>query len=648
MAARRPPSHPNNHDQAERVEPLFVQRSAAEDVSGPVTILGAQPQGRGKTHFRLYPRTNQDRLALVQAGAITLRGQEASLLQKNPFVVRPGATTTRVIVSNVLLSYDNEEISKTLTTRRYKLMSRISVGAFVAEFYHREQRKAGRSRAQKCSNYLQEGHHRSMCENEIICHQCKKPGHKRGDPACELENREFTITSVAETNTGYTSNSRAEPEMERRQESDTGDEASEADETDGEPILDNPGGRTETRQPRGRGYSTRSRTHTSSNVNNQKQARDNNSDNSTPNIHVDEQRDSTQPSIELWLKEQRKAKGKQGARGNCPKPPTLPNTWRQGCYFPYAKRELCQYHCRSGYHKVSGSHYKTCHDGAWYGDDLVCSRGCPAPPWPTNTELPSGCNNPFTNREICTYRCRPGYTQVSGSTVRTCSNGAWTGTDLVCTGGRNCTTPPNPANSNAYVTGCSYPYTNGEKCYYRCRPGYIPDRGNTIRACYIHWTGTDLFCVLDLRPDIDRSAETAPRLPGPTCHAPPTPAYTSMSGCSSPYLFNEKCTYQCLPGYTQVSGSTVRTCYYGHWTGKDLFCSNGQNCRKPANIPYAYWTGCSSPYNNGDSCSYQCRHGFMRDSGSITRTCSNGTWTGTNLRACVDSLGVLSSVGSVV
>ncbi|KAI8506497.1 hypothetical protein Bbelb_159240 [Branchiostoma belcheri] len=281
---------------------------------------------------------------------------------------------------------------------------------------------------------------------------------------------------------------------------------------------------------------------------------------------------------------------------------------------------------------------------------------CPAPPWPTNTELPSGCSNPYIDGESCTYRCRPGYTQVSGSTVRTCSNEAWTGTDLVCTGGRNCTTPPNPANSNAYVTGCSYPYTNGEKCYYRCRPGYMRLIGDTIRACYIHWTGTDLFCVLDLRPGIDRCAETAPRLPGPTCHAPPTPAYTSMSGCSSPYIFNEKCTYQCLPGYTQVSGSTVRTCYYGHWTGTDLFCSNGQNCPTPANIPYTYRTGCSSPYNNGDRCSYQCRPEFMRASGSINRTCSNGTWTGTNLicwrgghlRACVDSLGVLSSVGSVV
>ncbi|CAH1229875.1 Hypp260 [Branchiostoma lanceolatum] len=344
MAARGPPSHSNKHDQAERVEPLFVQVSdicistgdespgcleiclAAEDVSGPVTILGAQPQGRGKTHWRLYPRTNQDRLALIQAGAITLRGQEASLLQKNPFVVRPGATTTRVIVSNVPLSYDNEEISKTLSARGYKMMSRviderarnkegkltrfltgrrfmyiekpstplppkISVGAFVAEFYHREQKEASRSRAQKCSNCLQEGHHRSTCENEVICHQCKKPGHKKGDPACVLEDQEVTITSVPdETLTNHTSNnSNAEAGMEPGQESDTGDEASDVEETNGEPIMDNPEGRTGTRQPKGRAYSTRSRTH--SNVNSQKHTGEdkgnNDSENNTPDVHGD-------------------------------------------------------------------------------------------------------------------------------------------------------------------------------------------------------------------------------------------------------------------------------------------------------------------------------------------------------------------------
>eukprot|EP00058_Branchiostoma_floridae_P012455 XP_002597943.1 hypothetical protein BRAFLDRAFT_79815 [Branchiostoma floridae] len=143
MAARGPPSHHHQQNQPERVEPLFVQVSdvyigadaealscveiclAAEEVSGPVTVVGAQPQGKGRTHWRLYPRTNQDRLSLIQAGTITLREQEASLLQKNPFVVRPGTATTRVIVSNIPLSYDNEEIGKTLSTRGYKLLSRV-------------------------------------------------------------------------------------------------------------------------------------------------------------------------------------------------------------------------------------------------------------------------------------------------------------------------------------------------------------------------------------------------------------------------------------------------------------------------------------------------------------------------------------------
>eukprot|EP00058_Branchiostoma_floridae_P015986 XP_002601474.1 hypothetical protein BRAFLDRAFT_102158 [Branchiostoma floridae] len=85
---------------------------------GPVTVLGAQPQGKGRTHWRLYPRTNQDRLSLIQAGTITLREQEASLLQKNPFVVRPGTATTRVIGRNLSRSKTVIQETRPLTWTR--------------------------------------------------------------------------------------------------------------------------------------------------------------------------------------------------------------------------------------------------------------------------------------------------------------------------------------------------------------------------------------------------------------------------------------------------------------------------------------------------------------------------------------------------
>ncbi|XP_066295362.1 uncharacterized protein [Branchiostoma lanceolatum] len=53
---------------------------------------------------------------------------------------------------------------------------------------------------------------------------------------------------------------------------------------------------------------------------------------------------------------------------------------------------------------------------------------------------------------------------------------------------------------------------------------------------------------------------------------PSLPRYVSWSGCSAPYAHGEKCSYRCQPGYTRASGSTTRTCSNGAWTGSGLVC----------------------------------------------------------------------------
>ncbi|XP_066292335.1 mucin-5AC-like [Branchiostoma lanceolatum] len=129
-------------------------------------------------------------------------------------------------------------------------------------------------------------------------------------------------------------------------------------------------------------------------------------------------------------------------------------------------------------------------DAWWRRRRRRSPRGCSTPPSLTYTYR-SGCSSPYTNGECCYYRCRSGYTQVSGSTTRTCSNGRWAGTNLVC--GRTCSTPPTPAYT--YRSGCSSPYTNGKKCYYRCRSGYTQVSGSTVKTCSSgRWAGTNLVC----------------------------------------------------------------------------------------------------------------------------------------------------------
>ncbi|XP_035685006.1 uncharacterized protein LOC118421667 [Branchiostoma floridae] len=73
-------------------------------------------------------------------------------------------------------------------------------------------------------------------------------------------------------------------------------------------------------------------------------------------------------------------------------------------------------------------------DGWWWGRRRRSSstNNCPGRPALPSYVTWSGCSAPYRHREKCRYRCQPGYTRVSGSTTRTCSNGVWTGSSLVC------------------------------------------------------------------------------------------------------------------------------------------------------------------------------------------------------------------------
>ncbi|XP_066291017.1 uncharacterized protein [Branchiostoma lanceolatum] len=193
----------------------------------------------------------------------------------------------------------------------------------------------------------------------------------------------------------------------------------------------------------------------------------------------------------------------------CSTPPTHSTTYRRSCRAPYTNGERCTYRCRPGYTIASGSTVRTCTNGVWTGAMLVCrpAPGCSTPPTVAYTYR-RGCYSPYTSGERCTYRCRRGYTQVSGSTVRTCTNGVWTGTNLVCR--RGCVNPPTVADTTRF--GCSPYYTTGENCYYKCtnRNEYCKEvSGDYIRRCLSngHWSGTNLVCdcvdkIGCCRPDI--------------------------------------------------------------------------------------------------------------------------------------------------
>ncbi|XP_066304567.1 uncharacterized protein [Branchiostoma lanceolatum] len=294
----------------------------------------------------------------------------------------------------------------------------------------------------------------------------------------------------------------------------------------------------------------------------------------------------------------------------CPTRPTLANTDVSGCTPPYDAEESCTYQCRSGFTSAGGDSTRTCRDGDWTGTDLVCeSNRCPSRPTVANTDV-SGCTPPYDDEESCTYQCRSGFTSAGGDSTRTCRDGDWTGTDLVCESNR---CPSRPTVANTAVTGCTPPYDAEESCTYQCRSGFTSAGGDSTRTCRDgDWTGTDLVCESD------------------RCPSRPTVANTDVTGCAPPYDAEESCTYQCRTGFTSAGGDSTRTCRDGDWTGTDLVCESNR-CPSRPTVANTDVTGCTPPYDAEESCTYQCSSGFISAGGNIIRTCRDGDWTGTDL-----------------
>ncbi|XP_078696338.1 cartilage intermediate layer protein 1-like isoform X2 [Branchiostoma floridae x Branchiostoma belcheri] len=68
--------------------------------------------------------------------------------------------------------------------------------------------------------------------------------------------------------------------------------------------------------------------------------------------------------------------GGRGLRCKCKPcedaPPTIPNTVGPDCTSPYEAGDTCNYQCAPGYTREGGNNDKTCVNGKWKGEDLMC------------------------------------------------------------------------------------------------------------------------------------------------------------------------------------------------------------------------------------------------------------------------------------
>ncbi|XP_078615681.1 protein lev-9-like [Branchiostoma floridae x Branchiostoma japonicum] len=172
------------------------------------------------------------------------------------------------------------------------------------------------------------------------------------------------------------------------------------------------------------------------------------------------------------------------------------------------------YKCFPGCVRDSGDTKRICRYGRWTGTDLICKGSCcSVPRSPTGAEVSSSVY-PYTDGAVITYRCSEWYTQESGSTTKTCSNGVWTGDDLVCKPYEGpipvCSEPPSPANTTKKRCSLRSPPQQDDWCRYECSPGYVDIGGYDFRSCSRGvWIGRDLVCVRSCpAPDTDYTVIT--------------------------------------------------------------------------------------------------------------------------------------------
>ena len=234
---------------------------AAEKGTGPATIDGATCLSG---LWRIYPFNEVTRAKLLTSG-ICLKGKIINLEGINPYIHRGAERSgTRLTISGLPFSYSSDSVARNLSAAGIKLRSSIQMerarapdhtlsdwktgrrfvwidlpsnpiprslkmGEFQSQLYHREMRQS----VTKCYRCLQEGHRARECPNDEVCHTCKLPGHRRGDPMCGLGLDQESESEVSDASVSQSEAEVSETDSEtddRADETEGGDPGSESDE----------------------------------------------------------------------------------------------------------------------------------------------------------------------------------------------------------------------------------------------------------------------------------------------------------------------------------------------------------------------------------------------------------------------------------
>lgn len=115
----------------------------------------------------------------------------------------------------------------------------------------------------------------------------------------------------------------------------------------------------------------------------------------------------------------------------CDMPPVPANGYFTGCEAPWKLNDTCSFHCDPG-HTLKGPSSRTCIDGGWSGDSVLCDAvQCPPPRQIPNAVPPGDVrkNKVYQYLDSIVVTCLEGF-ERRGSVVMVCSyKGQWVGDD---------------------------------------------------------------------------------------------------------------------------------------------------------------------------------------------------------------------------
>ncbi|KAJ8265416.1 hypothetical protein COCON_G00145150 [Conger conger] len=295
------------------------------------------------------------------------------------------------------------------------------------------------------------------------------------------------------------------------------------------------------------------------------------------------------------------------SHAQCPQPGTQGNAVPSSpIEEEYSDGSKITYECIPGYVRQSGSSTITCNNGTWSRLTLICEKKSCGPP-------PDVLNGQWVGNDIefgatVTLKCNTGYKVGGRFSTMQCEVGGWNGNGFVCEAVK-CPLPPNIPN------GIFSPSEDKEYLLYGQSVAYSCEKTYTL------FGNSQLTCTENGTYNAD-----PPECRKVNCPQPEVQFGTRVEGGPPPYGQKSFIVYKCNEGY-EMSGSSRIVCEDNIWVPKPPVCQKAQ-CPQPGRQGNAVPSSAiEEEYSDGSKITYECIPGYVRQSGSSTITCNNGTWS---------------------